>query len=744
MRDRLSYVLTVAAPIIAIVLLVATIPLGLFDASNWTFDWYQRAKPRVWDAALPIRIVDIDDESLARFGQWPWPRSTIAKLLGELGRLGAAVVAIDVVFAEPDALSAEQIIRYLPKASARDQLEQELHAMESNDSALASVMSKTPTVLAAILTQGARLNAYPTKAGIATAGDDPRRFIPRFTGAIVPLPVLSAAAAGIGAANWLPDRDQIVRRVPLVLSVNDAIVPSLVVEALRVAQKASTIVIRSSNASGQSAFGAHTGVDGIKIGDIVIPTDAQGDLRVRYTPSERRRFISAWKVLNGTVDRSDVEGRIIILGTSAAGLNDQRATPIDPSVAGVEIHAQVVEQALSAAWLRRPDWARGAELALAAFLTLGVALLLVRVSAVASAAVILAVLALIGGASWYQFAANGLLVDPVVPGVSTVLSYGCGVIWLYRDEQRHRRRIREAFARYVAPAVADRIAEDPSKLVLGGEMRTITIMFSDVRGFTAIAEKLEPQALARFINEYLTAMTDIVLTNGGTVDKYIGDAMMAFWNAPLDDPDHASHAVRSALAMRQALRTLNDRWRATAQGRGEAHQDLKFGIGLATGECCVGNFGSIHRFDYSVIGDRVNVASRLERASKLYTTDILALQSTRDMTVDFAWLELDEVRVKGRTEVARIYALAGDNAFREGTIFQKLAGIHATMLSSYRIGHFQEAAGLAVEARAAAPDQLRDVYSALERRYTVLARSRSTDWTPVVDLENEQSKVASY
>ena len=737
MVARWSYALTIAAPIFIASLVVVIKPPFLPDLSHLAFDWYQRIEPRQWDPASPVRIVDVDDESLARVGQWPWPRAAIAQIVTRLGDLGATVVAFDFVFAEPDASSPEQIIRSLPSTPGRDLVELELRGYKSNDTTLATALAKTPSVLGAILTQGAGAIDYPTKFGIAAVGDDPHPFLPRFTTAVIPLPTLSATAAGIGALNWLPDRDQIVRRVPLVVSLGDKIVPSLAVEALRVMQGASTILVRSSNASGQSGFGAHTGVNKIKVGMIEIPCDAQAELRVRYTRSEPRRFIPAWKVLAGQVDRGDIEGRVIILGTSAAGLRDQRATPVDTSVPGVEIHAQVIEQAIAGAWLVRPDWAPGAELILAIFLVLVVGIMLPRLAATTGAIGVIAIFSGLAWASWHQFFANGLLFDPTLPSLSVVLAYGSGVVWLYRDEKRRRRQVRDAFARYVSPAVAARIAEDSSKLVLGGEIRSLTIMFCDVREFTAIAERLDAQGLTRFMNEYLTAMTDAVLATGGTIDKYIGDAIMAFWNAPLDDSDHARHAARSALAMVDALEALNSQWRATAHSRGEEQPDVRFGIGLATGDCCVGNFGSIHRFDYSVMGDRVNLASRLDRATKYYRADILASQSTRDLSSDFAWLEVDAIRVKGKTEVTSIHALVGDDIERQSLSFSQLATAHELMMASYRKGDFSAATKLAREARRIASKRLHDFYDVFEQRCHKLEQSPPSQWTPITDFDEK-------
>ena len=731
---RRAYAAAVGVPALVVILLGFLDPPVLGDLRNIVFDGYQRLAPRAWTPKSPVRIVDIDDKSLARVGQWPWPRSTIAQVVDRLRQHGAAAIAFDIVFAEPDAASAEAIIRRLPTTPGRALLEQELGQAKSNDARLAEALAGAPTILGAVLSHQAGGAEFPIKLGVATAGDDPRPFLPAFAGAIVPLPDLSPASTGVGALNWLTDRDQVVRRVPLLVALGDRFVPSLALESLRVAQGASTVVVRASNASGQTALGAQSGVNAIKVGALEIPTDAHGELRVRYTRSEPRRFIPAWKVLAGTLEPDDVRGRIVVIGISALALRDQRATPVDASIAGVEIHAQVIEQVLARAWLVRPDWAIGVELVLAAVLALGIAIELRQVTAAAGALSTAFVLVALGAASWREFSADGLLLDPVLPGACALLTYGSGIVWLYRDEQRRRRQVREAFGRYVSPAVVERLAEHPERLVLGGETRTLSIMFCDVRGFTSMSERFDAQGLTRFINQYLTAMTDAILAAGGTIDKYIGDAVMAFWNAPLDDAEHARHAARAALRMIDALAALNDRLRAQAAEGGEPPLAIRIGIGLATGEGCVGNFGSIHRFDYSVMGDHVNLASRLEGATKFYQTDVLAAQATRERAPDLAWLEIDALRVKGKSEIVRVHALAGDELMRHGAEFAALAKAHEAMIECYRGGEFARAIALARELRAAAPPRLRDLYAGFEQRVAPLAQSRPDGWTPVTEL----------
>jgi adenylate cyclase len=729
-RNR-SYAVAVAAPIAIVALFALTNPPFIPDLRNLLFDWYQRLDPRAWDPQAPVRIVDIDDGSLARLGQWPWPRSRIADIVMRLRALDAATVTLDIVFAEPDSASPERLVGHLPATPGRAMLEQEIGTRKTNDELLAAAIAGTPTVLGAILTQGGDSAGFRPRHGLVAAGDEPHSALPQFSGAVVALPVLSEAAAGVGALNWLPDHDQVVRRVPLLLALRQQTVAGLALETLRVAQGASTIIVRSSNASGHSAFGAQLGVNAVRVGDIEIPTDPQGEIRVRYSHSEPRRFIPAWQLLAGAVERADVQNRIILIGTSAAGLGDRRATPVDASVAGTEIEAQVIEQLISGDLLVRPDWLPGAELLAAVLLSLALGIALPRLATATGSIGSAAAIGAMGWGSWSAFSTHGLLVDPIIPGVSLALTYLTCVVWLYWNEQRQRRFVREAFGRYVSPVVVARLAEDPTKLVLGGETRKLTVMFCDIRGFTSLSERLDAQGLARFVNEYLTAMTDVVLAHGGTIDKYVGDAIMAFWNAPLDDPAHADHAARTALAMARELARLNTQWRLTgADGRRAPQDDVRFGIGLA-------NFGSLQRFDYSVLGDHVNLASRLEGATKFYQTDVLASEATRDLAPGLAWLEVDQVRVKGKTEIARIFMLIGDEAARQSTDYAILAQVHDKMLAAYRAGDLDLAAAMAMKARAAVGPRHQNFYDGFARRCASLAQSRPADWSPITILDEK-------
>ncbi len=672
------------------------------------FDLYQRVAPRAYEPTSRVRIVDIDDASIAKLGQWPWPRTKIAELIDRLRQAGAASIAFDIVFAEPDRTSAEAFVAGLSGDSRRAAVQAALRDLEPNDAVLAHAIGRAPVALGTILTQSDILPDFEVPFGVASAGDDPKRFVPRFSGAIVPLPALVAATTGLGALNWLPDRDQIVRRVPLLLASGTRLVPSLAMESLRVAQGASTIVVRTSNASGDAGFGSHTGVQSIKVGAAAISVDRGGDIRLRFTPHRSARFLPAWRILDGSLASADIAGRMVVVGSSSAGLGDIRATPVDAAMPGIEVQAQALEELLSGDWLRRPGWTvlePYVGLVLAVLLAVALPLLPAMASAGAAGVGIGAIVAF----SWWAFYAHHILIDPIVASTMLLLAYLGGTSALFRAEQRDRRFVQDAFGRFVSPDVVAQLARNPGQLALGGEQRELTVMFTDVRNFSAIAERMSAQDLTLFMNRYLSPMSEIVLAHAGTVDKYIGDAIMAFWNAPLPDPRHAEHAARAALAMVDALPKLH----AELANGDERFPAICCGIGLASGPCVVGNLGSRLRFDYSALGDDVNLASRLEGLTKMYGLDILATEQTRQMIPGLAWLPVDTVVVAGRSTPTRLVALLGDEVVAQSKSFRDLLEAHAAMLAVVQNGEFEAAAAAIRMLRAIAPPSLSAMYDYL-------------------------------
>jgi adenylate cyclase len=680
------------------------------------FDSYLNLAPRPADERFPVRIVDIDEPSLAKIGQWPWPRTRLAAIIDALKAAGARTITLDMILAEPDRLSPGEFAKLFDNVPQLAPMIVEASKLPSNDDRLAEAVAAAPVTLGIAGEAGGTRKAAPPHARFAFAGDDPQQFVPRFSGVIGSLPVLTERAVGLGAVNWIPLRDQVIRRVPLLLSVGGKLYPALPLETLRVALKETTVFVRSSGGSGVLSFGQRTGVEVVRVGSIVLPTDANGELWLRFARPDPRRYVSAGTVLDGSFDPKAVAGRDIFIGTSAVGLLDLRATPLDSAVPGVEIHAQALEQMLSGDHLVRPPYATGAELLFLLAVGAGVAWLIYRVGAVATAVIgALAVLAVFA-ASWLAYAHAGLLFDPVYPSLAILLLYLATSLDNYVATELERNRVRSAFGHYVAAPLVEELARNHDKLKLGGETREVSVLFADVRGFTTLSEGLTAQELIRFLNELFTPLSDVILEERGTIDKFMGDAVMAFWNAPLDDPNHAANACRAALKMQRELDRLNAGWAAAAGQRAAPVEPVRIGIGLNTGACCVVNVGSPQRFDYSILGDVVNVASRLEEKTKVYGVPILAGERTAAGAQKLAFLQIEAAKIRGKERVERLFALIGDETVAQSDRYLALRNANTRLQQALAAGDAAAAAEALKECRARAWAEVAPLYETLAVR----------------------------
>jgi adenylate cyclase len=717
MRRRLDYLIPLLVLLCAILLRYDD---GAFVAGmrNRVFDFYQELQPRPY-LQQPVRILDIDEDSLKRIGQWPWPRDVLARIVDRLTQAGAAAIALDILLAEPDRTSPESLLKQWQSRPDAGSLRQALNQLPDPDAELAAALSRGPTVVAFSLNQTMGGSAPLRKAGFATAGDEPRRFVTDLSGATVGLPALEQAAPGNGSVNVLPDPDGVIRRVPIVIAHRGEIYPSLVAEALRVAQGASGYVIKASGASGEESFGRATGLTHVRIGEAIVPVDRAGNLPLYDTGPRPERFIPAWKVLTPDFDPQQVAGHIILIGTSVEGLKDTKPTPLDPVMAGVEIHAQLLEQILGSQYLQRPDWASGAEILLLLALGLILILLLHRLGAVWSAAVTLAAIAAAVAGSWIAYSRLAMQFDPLYPSLAALAIYLSGSLLGYLRTEGERRNVRKAFGQYLTPVLVEELTRHPERLQLGGEMRELTLMFSDIQGFTRIAETLDPHELTRLINGILTPLTSAIQEVKGTIDKYIGDCVMAFWNAPLDDADHARNALRAALAMKKALAKVNAELAAEATREGRKPLEVAIGIGINTGRCSVGNMGSDQRFDYTALGDTVNLASRLEGLTRGYGVGVIVGEDTAAKAGDMPLIEIDRVQVKGRARPLAIYTLVGEA--RDGA-FEQLAATQAKFLAAYRGKDWERASAALAACRGLAPE-LGQLYDLFARRIAEFAEA---------------------
>ncbi|MCC7274034.1 MAG: adenylate/guanylate cyclase domain-containing protein [Alphaproteobacteria bacterium] len=636
------------------------------------FDQVQRWSPRPAEP-VPVRIVDIDEASLARLGQWPWPRTLLAALTRRLDQAGAAAVVFDILFAEPDRWSPEgarTLIRGTPNEAALAEL---VGRLPDPDGDFAAALAATRSVLGMALVGEAAGLPVETRSGLAFVGADPTPELHRFAGATRGLPVLAAAARGEGAINAVPDRDGVIRRLPLLLAVGDRAVPSLAAEALRVAQGAAGHLVRNDG-------------DGrllVRIGNLIVPTDRRGEAWLHYAASPDAPRLAAWRVLEEGWSAEGMRGAIVLVGSSAVGLKDLRTTPMATAVAGVDIQAEAIANMLLGVTLARPAWAPAAEIAYASL----IALLLIALGAwrglAAGAVAAAAGIAGAGVVAWTAFDGDRMLLDPTFPTLTVAAVLLVQSAILYQRTEAERRRVRTAFQHYLSPALVERLAARPDRLELGGETRTLSVLFCDIREFSRRAEALDPQALTTFVNAVMTPLSEAVLAEEGTVDKFLGDGLMAFWNAPLDEPRHAARACAAALAMVARMQAVNAALAATLP---ERMLPVAVGIGIGTGECCVGNFGSARRFDYSALGETVNFASRFEGLSRHYGVPVIIGEETRSAAPHLATLEIGEASIRGASRPVRIHALLGDAALAQSPSFRALRDVHEVLRAALAAG----------------------------------------------------------
>ena len=576
-----------------------------------------------------IYTVNIDDATLDRYGQWPFKRDQYANLIAQLYAHNAGLVVWDIMMPETDRLGG--------------------------DKALADTLKDHPVILANAPSQVSKNKAK--KPGSAVIGAENIKTLQNYPGVIANIPLLEDSAVGVGMINTLPEIDGVNRRLPLFLSYNNEVYPSLPLEVLRVMSGDSTFQVKLNE----------NGVEKMRIPSFrPIATDSLGQIWVDW--SQKANQVSAVNL------PKDFKKAIVIVGTSAAGIGNPVATSLG-SVWPQDMQAAVIGTLVNNVNIERPDWAPGAELLALILISLIILFLSRWVYVGLGVGVIL--LASIVPVSMYLFDTYKILFDAVVPVVGGVLvmlhAYGVKFI----SEFLQKQQIKKQFGTYLSPAMVEKLQKDPSLLKLGGETRELSIMFTDVRGFTTISEHYgkDVQGLTQIMNRYMTAMTSKIIENEGTLDKYIGDAQMAFWNAPLDDKDHAINAVKTGLVMLEDLDEFN---KEIAK---ENIPAFGMGLGINTGDVVVGNMGSVQRFDYTCLGDSVNLASRLEGQSKNYGVRIVLGPKTAEYVKDvYPVVEMDCIAVKGKTEGVKIY-----------TVGKTVAYMHNEYLKEYYRGDWNKA-----------------------------------------------------
>lgn len=669
--------------------------VGFLEAwRNKVFDYYQEIKPRdIPDPQnKPVTIIDLDEQSLETVGQWPWPRNILAQMVQNLMQMGAVLVAFDIVFAEPDRMNPSSVASNL--VGLDEVTKDKLMSLKSNDQIFADTIRKSRVVLgqAGRPSETEGVKGPPVKKSVAVqkmskSAPEPYVFIPKFPSLVRNVPVIEQAAignsGGHGIFSVVPGKDGIVRNVPAFFGHEGQYFPSLAIEMLRVATGRPTILAKVNDAGMVEAAVAK---------GLTVKTDRIGQIWPYFSKRDWSKYVSAAKVLDGTADVSKIKGKLVIVGTSAVGLRDIRSIPTERDIPGVEVHAQLIEAIVSNKYLTRPNYADVAELFI---LLVGGIIMIILVPWVGAKWTAVLFLLVAGGSlgtSWYLFSEQLILLDATYSMVGIAVMYTSMTYAGYAREEAERRQTRDAFAKYLSPDMVKRVAGDPGALKLGGDQRKMTLLFCDVRGFTTISEQFDAVGLTALINKLLTPLTNVILKRKGTIDKYMGDCIMAFWNAPLDDDDQEYNGCTSALAMLGEMEPLNERLRLEAEVEGRKHIPLKVGIGLNTGQCVVGNMGSDMRFDYSVLGDAVNLAARLEGQSKSYGMNVVLGPNTRESIKDrLATIDLDYIQVKGKTTGTYIYGLMGDETVLADPKFLKLQRLIYDAQETYRAQQWDDA-----------------------------------------------------
>ena len=702
------------------------------------FDKLQQYSTRITDGHTYTVIVDIDEKSLEEIGQWPWSRTILAELFKKCAESGMLVLGLDILFAEPDRTSPNLIALDLEKS--QPELANQLSKMPPNEVIATNFMlkkgekfdPKKPKMRVVLGHSALNIEGDENRKDIqdtsvkAFLGKDPKKWLSPSIGLLANVSEFENSAYGAGTISLAQEPDGIIRRVPIVSNIAGKVRPTLALEIIRVAFEGNSIATK-------------TGINGIEsvimqtksIGKAAIPTDANGRVWIHYgEPDEgkfknSRYYVSAVDIIKGRVGKERLQGKLGIMGTSATGLKDIKPTSVEERMPGVEVHANLIDTIVDAILYytstkkaqniykesikkglnkdKAKSNSNNVKITGSPFLKSGVNMpiyesvfavllgIIFTLSALKFGPILnISFLGIILGSAFYVstklYLEDKILFDPTYSAFSTFVIYFGTTFANYLRDANEKKQIRGAFSQYLSPALVEQLASDPNKLVLGGETKNMTFLFCDVRGFTSISEtfKSNPQGLTELINRFLTPLTNEIIKMNGTIDKYMGDCIMAFWNAPLDVHKHYSLSCEAALNMHKALFKLNELRKKEAETEGKSFLELKIGIGLNTGDCVVGNMGSEQRFDYSVLGDAVNLAARLEGQSKAYGVKTVIGQETNTNVEDaYATLKLDLIAVKGKKESVAIFTLLGDTEMKNTASFKTLKEHHNQMLESY-------------------------------------------------------------
>ena len=598
-----------------------------------------------------IVIIDIDEKSLNELGQWPWSRNIISQILNNATKAGIGLTALDIVFAEEDKSSPHKIIKRLNIKNFEGKI-------ENYDNTLANTIANTPTIVGYVFETNKNIknitpnsNMTPNSIGrvyIKNPNNYDENHIIEASGFTLNIPIIQNNANASGFFNNTPDKSGIIRNVPLIVKYNT---PNFGTEYFPSLALQSIMAVYNSNNVSINLY--ERGIESIQVGDLLIPTDNHGRLFVNYRgPAKTFKYISAVDIYNNNLKNEDLKGKIGLLGTSAIGLMDLRATPFDSVFPGVEVHANVIDNILSEDILHKPAWTAGINVTIIIFLSFFIILTLIFIPIYLNPVFVIASILLVSYGLYYvHFKEFFIILNIVFPLLTIVLSTIVATLINYFLEIKKEEAIKKKFASKVSKVVMDDLLKNVHNDNFQVQEKEVTVFFSDIRGFTNISEEMKSaKELITYLNKYMEPMSQIIIEHNGTIDKYIGDSIMAYWNAPLKVNNHADKALSAALTQIKALESLNELLKK------EKKPYIDIGIGLNTGKVIVGEMGSIGRSDYTVIGDSVNLGARLESLCKYYDSKINISNFTKDaLKEEYVFRYLDKVNVKGKTKPVDIW-----------------------------------------------------------------------------------------
>lgn len=729
MRQQLSYLLrhrwrrigiTLLPLLFALLHVSNVLHLQVLERlDNIIYDTRLRATmPRTLDER--IVIVDIDEKSLAHLGQWPWGRDKMAALSRELfEHQQVAVVGFDVIFAEADGSSGLRNLQRLARGPLKSQagfsdLLAELAPSLDYDALFAQSLTGRAAVLGFYLTSDRDGRTRGTLPLPALTADQLRGLPLRATswnGYGANIEILTNAVPAAGFFNSITDEDGVVRSLPLLAEHQGRYYESLALTIFRAVVGRSEVLPGYANAKPQDDYDPLKSIVLRQDGrSLILPVDDRLATLIPFRgPGDVSggsfRYVSASDVLEGALPAASLRDQIVLVGSTAPGLLDLRVTPVGRAYPGVETHANVLSALLDGKSIVRPDYAVGFDALQLLCAGILLASTLPFLAAGQAVAFSVGVIALLTGTNLWLYISHGLALPLATAVLMSLLAFALNMVYGYFVESKSKRELAALFGTYVPPELVDEMVREPENYSMDATSRELTVMFCDMRGFTALSEKMDPLQLQSLLNDVFSQLTHIIRSHRGTIDKYMGDCVMAFWGAPVRTEEHARLAVRAALDMERAVEQLNLAYRERGL------PDIGVGIGLNTGLMCVGDMGSDIRRSYTVIGDAVNLGSRLEGLSKHYGVRTVASETTRAMAPQFTWQELDRVRVKGKAQAVAIYSPV---AMQQATVRQKAEEIATweQFLAAYRAQHWAQCGTLLTELKqSAAPSVLYDLYS---------------------------------